>query len=197
MERMVLTAPNISSEHGIHAIDHAVGALNGARVVESSIAAKQVIVQFDAATTSLDQIKAALAESGYAVATAWEAPHQHGEGHGAEAGHGQDGVPSRPEDLVFAVRLLRDGVTAVVGYNCACGCKPQARYQKDAAESGHEHCCCGLAHFAGSDASRQLQDYLAQRRADGLDGDRVYELGERQVEAPWGGPLAVAFAIPK
>lgn len=197
MERMILTAPDISCEHCINAIGRAVGALDGARMVEGSPETKQVIVEFDGAGVSLETIKAAMEEEGYPVAAAWPAPAVAvaDAGH-AEDGHGEDGVPTRPEDLQFSIRLLRDGVTAEVGYQCNCGCKPRARYQRGAAEAGHEHCCCGLAHFVGSDATHQLQAYLAQRRAEGLDADRNYILGEREVEAPWGGTLEVAFAVP-
>lgn len=191
MERMILTAPDISCEHCIAAISRAVAALDTASLVQGDIAARQVLVEFDAAALSLDTIKAAMAEEGYPVAAAWSAPHDLGEG-----GHHQDGVPSRAEDLIFNVRLLKDGVTAEVGYQCNCGCKPRARYEKGSDASGHEHCCCGLAHFVGSDATPQLQTYLAQRRTEGLDADRTYALGERHVTAPWGGVLTVAFAIP-
>ena len=98
---------------------------------------------------------------------------------------------------VFTVRLLRDGDSAEVGYECSCGCTPRARYHRGSAEAGHEQCCCGLAHFVGPNARTQLEAYLAERRAAGEDADRSYTLHDGEVEAPWGGHLPVAYALPE
>ena len=70
MERLVLTAPDISCDHCINAIGRAVGALEGARMVEGNPDTKQVIVEFDLSKTGLDAIKEAMAEEGYEVAAA-------------------------------------------------------------------------------------------------------------------------------
>jgi len=185
----------MASEQHLDAIGTAVSALN-ASLVEGNMQTRQVIVAFDQTTTTLDQIKAAIEQAGFAVAAAWFAPatDHHGDGHEE---HDESSAWIAPQDLAFSVRLLSDRVTAEVGYDCPCGCTPQARFQKDTTEAGHEHCCCGRAHFVGADGTAaQLENYLAERRAEGEDADRVYELSERQVEAPWGGVLTIAFADP-
>lgn len=96
----------------------------------------------------------------------------------------------------FTVRLRGQDV-AEVGYVCSCGCKPRARYRQGAQEAGHEHCCCGRVHFVGSDALGQLQAYLRERKAAGEDTDREYRLFQGELQAPWGGPLPVAYGIPQ
>lgn len=73
MERLVLTAPDISCEHCINAISRAVGSLDSARMVEGNETTKQVIVEFDAGKTTLDQIKEAMEEEGYPVGASWAA----------------------------------------------------------------------------------------------------------------------------
>ncbi len=83
-----------------------------------------------------------------------------------------------------------------VRYDCACGCKPGARYRRGTLEAGHEHCCCGNVHFVGAQALERLQAYLAERRAAGQDADLAYTLDTQQVRAPWGEEVPVAFAQP-
>jgi len=73
MERLVLTAPDISCEHCINAISRAVGSLESASMIEGNENTKQVIVEFDSGETSLDQIKEAMEEEGYPVAASWSA----------------------------------------------------------------------------------------------------------------------------
>lgn len=99
-------------------------------------------------------------------------------------------------ELEFTVRVLRDGETCAVRYVCECGCKPQARFKRGASEPGHEHCCCGIVHFAGPSARAALESYLADRRATGEDTDLTYQLREQQLTDPWGEPLSVAYALP-
>ena len=96
--------------------------------------------------------------------------------------------------LKFEARKWKDH--AVVSYKCDCGCKPMAHYYQGSAEAGHEHCCCGRVHFAGLGAEEQLEQYLAQRRQEGLDEGLTYSLYATQVRAPWGEPLPVAYALP-
>ena len=98
------------------------------------------------------------------------------------------------EFIVRAARYQEDVVE--VRYDCACGCKPQARYQRGTDEANHEHCCCGQVHFVGSEAGARLEQYLAERRSEGLDTDLQYELHLDEVQAPWGEPVAVAYAVP-
>ncbi len=81
-----------------------------------------------------------------------------------------------------------------VRYDCACGCKPRARFQRGTTEAGHEHCCCGRVHFVGDEAAQQLQSYLAERLATGED-TRLYTVSLYQVTAPWGA-VPVAFGTP-
>ena len=99
--------------------------------------------------------------------------------------------------MEFIVRSpLNRPDTVEVRYDCECGCKPRARYQRDGAEAGHEHCCCGRVHFVGVQAEARLKEYLEGRRAQGLDADLTYSIGTEQAEAPWGEPVEVAFGIP-
>ncbi|MBI4497719.1 MAG: heavy-metal-associated domain-containing protein [Chloroflexi bacterium] len=68
MERIVLTAPDISCDHCINAITKAVGSLEGVESVDGSPDTKQVTVVFDAGRVSLEAIKEAMEEEGYPVA---------------------------------------------------------------------------------------------------------------------------------
>jgi hypothetical protein len=97
--------------------------------------------------------------------------------------------------IEFTTKLLRDGETFGVRYNCDCGCHPQVRLRRDS-PAAHEHCCCGIAHAAGPDARFHLESYLAERRAEGLDAERTYTLADAQVTDPWGNPVPVAYAVP-
>jgi hypothetical protein len=100
--------------------------------------------------------------------------------------------------LIFKVSTptgARD--VAEVRYDCACGCHPNARYQHGAADPAHEHCCCGIVHFAGPGAASSLRAYLDERRKRGDDSDvGPYAIQETTVPAPWGGAVPVAYAIP-
>ncbi len=84
-----------------------------------------------------------------------------------------------------------------VRYDCFCGCKPRAQYQRGADEANFEHCCCGQVHFVGAKAEDRLKAYLAERATTGMDDDvGGYTLHAQQVKAPWGEPVAVAYAVP-
>lgn len=84
-----------------------------------------------------------------------------------------------------------------VRYECACGCKPRARYERHSDEAGYEHCCCGQVHFVGARAEERLRAYLAERAAQRLDAEvGSYTIHTQQVQAPWGEPVAVAYALP-
>ena len=42
--------------------------------------------------------------------------------------------------MEFVVRTLKNKPDVIeVRYDCACGCKPRARYQRGSDEAGHEH----------------------------------------------------------
>ena len=97
--------------------------------------------------------------------------------------------------IEFTTKLLRDGETYGVRYVCECGCRPQVRLRREA-PAAHEHCCCGIAHAAGTDARGHLDRYLADRRAEGLDAERTYVIAEVQVSDPWGNAVPVAYAVP-
>ena len=82
-------------------------------------------------------------------------------------------------------------------YDCECGCKPNAEYEKGSQEVGHEHCCCGNLHFLGPEAGKHLEAYLAERDAQGLDDDLGgYAVYETEVTAPWGDQVPLAYALP-
>ncbi len=99
----------------------------------------------------------------------------------------------------FIVRQLSSRPdTALVRYDCPCGCKPGAEYHQGSEETGHEHCCCGNVHFVGPGARRELESYLADRRSQGMDVNRgAYRIEESSLDDPWGGRLAIAFGAPE
>lgn len=99
------------------------------------------------------------------------------------------------KQIEFTTKLLRDGETFGVRYACECGCRPQVRLRRDSPAT-HEHCCCGIAHAAGPDARAHLESYLVDRRAEGLDAERTYEISEGRVADPWGNVVPVAYAVP-
>ena len=99
--------------------------------------------------------------------------------------------------MEFIVRALPNRPdTMEARYDCPCGCKPRARYQKGTADAGHEHCCCGNVHFVGSEASDKLQTYLTERKAKGDDAGMQYSMEKGQLKAPWGDAVEWAFAVP-
>lgn len=67
IERATLTAPDISCDHCVAAINRALGELDGVSHVETSETTKQVQVEFDPNRVSLDRIEATLDEEGYPV----------------------------------------------------------------------------------------------------------------------------------
>src|SRR5437867_1561382 len=113
--------------------------------------------------------------------------HEHHEG-GHDHGHGSEGDPV--SSLSFIVAELSP-TEALVRYDCPCGCKPATEYEKDAAESEFEQCCCGNVHFVGPAARADLDAYLTQKGESG-----AYTVQEEAVAAPWGGSIAVAYGIP-
>ena len=85
-----------------------------------------------------------------------------------------------------------------VRYDCACGCKPRARYQRGTEEANHEHCCCGQVHFVGVQAEERLKTYLDERSSQGLDAEvGGYSIYTQHVDAPWGELVPVAYAVPE
>ena len=100
--------------------------------------------------------------------------------------------------MEFILRIPKDTTDEIeVRYDCECGCKPRARYQREADEAGHEHCCCGQVHFVGTRAEELLKAYLDDRSAQGLDAEvGGYSFHVQQVEPPGGGSVPVAYAVP-
>ena len=101
----------------------------------------------------------------------------------------------------FIVQALSaDPNTMIVRYDCACGCKPHAEYEKGSDEVGHEHCCCGRVHFVGKTAHASLEEYLAERKAAGEPDDVArggYDLHDTTVAAPWGETVPVTYGLPR
>jgi copper chaperone len=67
IERVTLTAPDISCGHCVATVQKAVGDLTGVRSVAASEQTKQVNIEFDPSRVSLAQIEATLDEEGYPV----------------------------------------------------------------------------------------------------------------------------------
>ncbi len=68
MESTILVAPDISCEHCQHAIEGAVGKLEGVRSVKVDIPAKTIHLVYDPQKVSLAQIEEVLDDVGYTVA---------------------------------------------------------------------------------------------------------------------------------
>ncbi len=67
MEQATLVAPDISCDHCIATIKHAVSALDGVSRVEGDPLTKRVTVEYEPASVALSAIEAAMEEEGYPV----------------------------------------------------------------------------------------------------------------------------------
>jgi copper chaperone len=67
VERVTMTAPDISCDHCVHAIQDAVGNLKGVSRVEANEQTKRVQVEYDPRRVSLAQIEVTMEEEGYPV----------------------------------------------------------------------------------------------------------------------------------
>jgi copper chaperone len=65
MESIAINAPDISCEHCQHAIESAVGTMNGVESVSVDIAEKRVLASFDPTITTVSDIVATVEEEGY------------------------------------------------------------------------------------------------------------------------------------
>ncbi len=65
ISRLTLSVPGINCGHCEMTIKEEIGALAGVRSVEPSSLSKSVVIDYDAASVSAGQIKAALSEAGY------------------------------------------------------------------------------------------------------------------------------------
>jgi len=68
MEKVTLTAPDISCQHCVMAIKKAVSKLEGVSSVEGDPATKQVTIAYNPSQVSLGRIEETMAEEGYPVA---------------------------------------------------------------------------------------------------------------------------------
>jgi copper chaperone len=68
MESTTLVAPDISCEHCQHAIEGAIGKLEGIRTVKVNIPTKTVHIDYDPQKVSLAKIEEVLDDIGYTVA---------------------------------------------------------------------------------------------------------------------------------
>ncbi|MEO6892805.1 MAG: heavy-metal-associated domain-containing protein [Ktedonobacteraceae bacterium] len=68
MESTTLVAPDISCEHCQHAIEGAVGTLDGVRTVNVDIPAKTVHITYDPQKVTLAKIEEVLDDTGYTIA---------------------------------------------------------------------------------------------------------------------------------
>jgi copper chaperone len=69
MERITLTAPDISCDHCINAIRKAVTTLPSVQMLSGDPDTKLVTLEFDPEQTPLDDIEAAMEEEGYPVSS--------------------------------------------------------------------------------------------------------------------------------
>ena len=98
-------------------------------------------------------------------------------------------------DFVVRAPLNKPDVVEV-RYNCDCGCKPRARYQRGSGDAAHEQCCCGRVHFVGVDARGRLEAYLQEKSSSGEGNEVHYTISAEEVTAPWGETVAVALGVP-
>jgi len=68
MTKIILTVPDISCEHCQRAIEGALGKEAGVAAVRVDVATKQVFLDYDPSTISLDQVSAILDDEGYVIA---------------------------------------------------------------------------------------------------------------------------------
>jgi copper chaperone len=67
VEKVTLTAPDISCSHCVATIDKALGGLDGVQHVETSEATKKIEVSYDPRKVTLLKIKEVLDDEGYPV----------------------------------------------------------------------------------------------------------------------------------
>jgi copper chaperone len=68
MESTILVAPDISCEHCQHAIEGAVGKMEGVKQVKVDIPTRTVQVEYDPKLVTLAKIEAVMDDVGYTVA---------------------------------------------------------------------------------------------------------------------------------
>lgn len=68
IERVTVTAPDISCGHCVQTVQSAVGALPGVRSVSADATSKKVEIAYDPKAVTLAQIEATMDDEGYPVA---------------------------------------------------------------------------------------------------------------------------------
>lgn len=68
VQETVLSVPDISCEHCVHAIDGALKVVPGVETVNTDIPTKTVHVRYDPSQVSLEKVEAVLDDIGYTVA---------------------------------------------------------------------------------------------------------------------------------
>ncbi|HEX5440696.1 MAG TPA: heavy-metal-associated domain-containing protein [Ktedonobacterales bacterium] len=66
-EAIILSVPDVSCEHCVHAVDQALSPLPGVEGVMTDLDSKTVRLRYDPSQTSLATIEAALDDAGYTV----------------------------------------------------------------------------------------------------------------------------------
>ena len=99
------------------------------------------------------------------------------------------------KSVEFIVRTPMNKPDVVeVRYDCDCGCRPRARYQRGSGEAGHDQCCCGRVHFVGTDAQGRLEAYLQEQGASGEAQGSITPSAAKRSPLPgarqWPWPLA-------
>lgn len=67
-EEVILSVPDVSCEHCVHAIDKALSPLPGVESVATDLTSKTVRLRYDPTQTPMATIEAALDDAGYTVA---------------------------------------------------------------------------------------------------------------------------------
>jgi copper chaperone len=67
-EEVILSVPDVSCEHCVHAIDSALSPLPGVESVETDLTSKTVRLRYDPTQTPMMTIESALDDAGYTVA---------------------------------------------------------------------------------------------------------------------------------
>jgi hypothetical protein len=78
-----------------------------------------------------------------------------------------------------------------IHYDCPCGCKPSASYERHVSNSGSSQCCCGRVCFVGLHADQQLRELLSAKASD------AYTFYSDSISTPWNENLPIAYAVPE
>lgn len=175
MPQLTLYAPDITCDHCVATIQKTVESQAGARFLNGDVEGKRFSVEIEGGAV-LDVLASALAEEGYPLGEAVDAPSKTG-------GHGDGGAATHP---AYRVTATDDG--AEVNYDCPCGCTAGFAYSRAVADQESESCCCGRTMLVGRAAGERLRSRL--------EGSGAYEFDVQTVTMPWGQPIEAALATP-